>query len=143
MKSSEVPLARIVFFQVKDPAAKLQRIAETARAHFGKKERFIIFVEDLKAQSFVDELLWKMPDASFLPHAAADVASQEWVAITKTKTNVNGARVAFNLCSTPLLIDGSFRLIYELEDLTSPAKQKLSTIRYDAYKNAYHPVEAR
>lgn len=143
MKSSDAPLTRVVFFQVKDAAAKLLRLTETARSHFGKKERFIIFVEDSKAEKYVDELLWKTPEASFLPHAAADEPCQERVVITKTKLNVNGARIAFNLCPTPLLIDGPFRLIYELEDLTSPAKQKLSNLRYDAYKAASLHLEAR
>lgn len=143
MNSSDVPLTRVIFFQVQNTPTKLLRICDTARTHFGKKEKIILFVEDAKAQSFVDELLWKMPDTSFLPHLATDKATQEPVVITKSKENINGARVAFNLCPTPLLLDPPFRMIYELEDLTAPAKQKLSELRFGRYKEAKFLIESR
>jgi DNA polymerase-3 subunit chi len=143
MTHSEPPLTRVVFFQVQSASAKLARICETASAHFEKKERFLFFVEDAKASIFVDELLWKMPETSFLPHVVSEEETQEWIAITKSKKNVNGARVAFNLCPTPLLVESSFRIIYELEDLTAPNKQKLSSLRFDRYKEARFSIEAR
>jgi DNA polymerase-3 subunit chi len=143
MNHSDPPSTRVIFFQVQNPQTKLIRICEAARTHFEKKERFIFFVEDAKAASFVDELLWKMPEMSFLPHIASDEETQEWVAITKSKKNVNGARVAFNLCPTPLLVESPFRIIYELEDMTAPMKQKLSGIRFDRYKEARFLIEAR
>ena len=113
-----------------------------ARLHFEKKDPFLIFAEDIKAQSFVDELLWKFPEESFLPHLASDDSTKELVVVTKSKKNVNTAKAAFNLCPTPLLIDGSFRIIYEFEDLTSPAKKELSGQRFDAYKKAHYLIEA-
>ena len=143
MISSESPLTRVVFFQVKDTQAKLKRICETAQSHFAKKEHFLIVVEDEKGQAFVDELLWKAPEASFLPHTVSDEANQDWIVITKVKKNMNGARVAFNLCPTPLLIEGPFRIIYEFEDLTFPNKKKFSSLRFDAYKEARFIIEAR
>lgn len=108
---------------------------ETVHAHFGKKERFLFFVEDEKAQTFVDELLWKLPNTGFLPHIATDCQTSEQVAITKSKTNVNQAHFAFNLCSTPLLLPG-FKIIYEFADLTTPNKQNLSGLRFNAYQQA-------
>lgn len=142
MTISDLP-TRVVFFQVRDSNLKLQRIAETAQTHFEKKEPFLIFVEDIKAQQFVDDLLWKFPDVSFLPHLATDDTTKEWVVVTKSKKNINGAKYAFNLCSTPLLIEGPFRIIYEFEDLTSTSKRQLSSLRFDAYKEARHLIEAR
>lgn len=133
---------RVVFFQVGDASAKLQRLAETARAHFRKKETFLIFVEDDKALHFVDDLLWKTPDVSFLPHIPSDEPTHHKLAITKTKTNVNGAHYAFNLCPTPLLIPG-FKIIYDFEDLSAPNKKSLSTLRFNAYKQAQMPLESR
>src|SRR5690606_13651721 len=115
----------------------------TAHLHFEKKEPFLILVEDLLAQEFVDELLWKSPPTSFFPHLATDEPTRELVAITKTKTNVNGAKIAFNLCSTPLLIEGPFKIIYEFEDLTAPNKKNLSSLRFDAYKQEGFLIEAR
>jgi len=134
---------RIVFFQVKDNGMKLKKIAESAQAHFEKKEPFLILVEDVKSEQFVDELLWKSPETSFLPHVVSDVPVKDLIAITKVKKNVNKARVAFNLCTTPLLIEGPFRIIYEFEDLTSASKKNLSTLRFDAYKQAGCLIEAR
>ncbi len=134
---------RVIFFQIRETASKLKLICETAQAHFEKKEHFIIFVEDAKAQDFVNELLWKNPDTSFLPHASTDDTSKEFIVVTKTKNNVNEAKVAFNLCSTPLLIATPFRMIYEFEDLTHPNKNKLSSLRFDAYKAAEFMIESR
>ena len=141
MSASDLP-TRVVFFQVRDSRLKLQKISEMAQAHFEKRDPFLIFVEDAKAQLFVDDLLWKMPETSFLPHVATDDTTKELVAITKSKTNVNGAKAVFNLCSTPLLIAGPFRVIYEFEDLPSAIKKELSTRRFDAYKGAHCLIEA-
>ncbi len=134
---------RVIFFQVKDAASKIKRIYETATLHFEKKEPFIFFVEDEKSALFVDELLWKSPPSSFLPHSIADAPSSEQIVITKLKRNINQAKIAFNLCSTPLLIDGHFRTIYEFEDLSSPSKNKFSSLRFDAYKASHFSIEAR
>ncbi|HSX13244.1 MAG TPA: DNA polymerase III subunit chi [Chlamydiales bacterium] len=134
---------RVIFFHVRDAASKLKWICQTTREHFEKQEPFLILVEDIKSQEFVDDLLWRLPETSFLPHVVSDEPTNDFIAITKTKNNVNQARVAFNLCSTPLLIDSPFRIIYEFEDLTNPNKSKLSSIRFDAYKAAHFLIEAK
>lgn len=144
MSHSSAPSAtRVVFLQVRDNAAKIQWLTETAQSHFGKKEPLIIFVEDSRAQQFVDELLWKVPKASFLPHAATDEPTSDWIAICKVKKNVNNAKIAFNLCSIPLLLEGPFHFIYEFEDLTTPAKKNFSSLRLDAYKQAGYSIISR
>lgn len=134
---------RVVFFQVRDNPAKIQKIVEMAHTHFEKKEALLILVEDDRSQTYVDELLWKHPPTSFLPHLATDDPTTDWIAIAKAKKNVNQAKIAFNLCPTPLLIEGPFKIIYEFEDLTTPAKKNLSSHRLDAYKNAGYLIEAR
>ncbi len=139
----EAPSTRVVLFQVRDSKTKLLRLAEIAAAHFEKKEPMVIFAEDEKAVQFVDELLWKTPATSFLPHLATDDLTSELIAITRGKKNINQARIAFNLCPTPLLIEGPFRMIYDFEDLTSPGRQQLSALRFDAYKQARFLIEAR
>jgi len=141
--SDKLSTTRVIFFQVKNTADKLKYICETAQIHFEKKEHFLFLVDDLKAQEFVFDLLWKQPETSFLPHVSADEETQEFITITKIKKNVNQARIAFNLCATPLLIEGPFRLIYEFEDLTTPGKNKLSSLRFDAYKAAHFMIESR
>lgn len=134
---------RVIFFQVNDNSTKLKRIVEMAHFHFEKREPLLILVDDEKSQKFVDELLWKLPETSFLPHLATDTATTEPIAIAKVKNNVNSARIAFNLCASSLLIDSPFRIIYEFEDLTAPNKKNLSSQRFDSYKQAGFLIEAR
>lgn len=139
--SDSVP--RVVFFQVSDPAAKLGFLAKIVQNHFSKKERILIFAEEDKALSYADELLWKTFPELFLPHSIVENECDEWIALTKIKKNLNNARFAFNLCPTPLLIEGSFRIIYDFEDGTSPSKKLLSTSRFDGYKQARYLIESR
>lgn len=132
---------RVVFFQVSDTLSKLKKIVEMAQTHFEKKEPFLIFVEEERSEKFVDDLLWKEPSTSFLPHTVSDGPSNDLVVITKSKNNVNHAKVAFNLCPTALFLP--FKMIYEFEDLTAPVKKNLSIQRFDAYKKAGLLIEAR
>lgn len=134
--------SKVVFFQVRDNGAKIQKIVETAHVHFEKKEPLLILVEDAKAQSFVDELLWKTPATSFLPHISTDIEVKEMVAIAKVKKNVNNASIAFNLCPTPLFIEGTFRTIYEFEEMGHPSKKNIVAAKIDAYRNAGYIIEA-
>jgi DNA polymerase-3 subunit chi len=142
MHHNNPPFTRVVFFQVKTAFAKVESLCKVAKEHFERKEPLIIFVEDERAKTFVDELLWKMPPFQFLPHVASDAPSQEFVQITKAKHNLNQAKVAFNLCSTPLVSKDPYRIIYELEDLTMPAKSKLFSIRFDRYKQEGYLIES-
>ena len=134
---------RVIFFQVQNSSDKVKFLCESVKNHFEKKEHFLILAEDAKAQDFTDELLWKIPTSSFLPHVASDVNTEDFVAITKTKNNVNEAHIAFNLCTTPLLIQTPFRIIYEFEDLSNPSKSRLSERRYNAYKKEGFLIESR
>lgn len=132
---------RVVFFQVNDNPTKLKKIVEIAHLHFSKKEPLLILVEEAGLK-FVDELLWKYPETSFLPHKIEEGESDELITITKSKKNLNQAHVAFNLCPTALLLESPFKMIYEFEDLTAPIKKNLSSSRFDAYKSAGFLIEA-
>ena len=140
MLINEAP--RVVFFQIQAPQDKPACLVRIVQNHFFHNEPILIIAEEDKALSFVDELLWKMPPESFLPHAILEHPAEERIAITKIKKNLNQARIAFNLCPTPLLIEGPFRTIYEFEDLTSANKKILSQIRFDAYKQAKYLIES-
>lgn len=133
---------RAIFFQVRSNLEKVRMICETAKSHFEKKDPLLILVEDEKAKTYVDELLWKFPEESFLPHSTADEPTQDLIVITKTKKNLNQAKAFFNLCSTPLLFE-ELSLLYEFEDLTNPSKNKLSALRFDAYKKRGLAIESK
>jgi DNA polymerase-3 subunit chi len=142
MNISDSSPTRVILFQIRQVKEKISRVVEMANLHFEKKESLILFVEDEKAALFVDELLWKIPPTSFLPHTISEETNNEFIAISRLKKNTNQARYAFNLCPTPLLIEGPFKIIYDFEDLTTPSKQQFSALRFDAYKKASHLIEA-
>jgi len=139
---TDIETTRVIFIQVNSASAKVQHIVQKAQTHFSRKERFLIIVDDDKAASYTDELLWHHTAEIFLPHAIYSSETQEWIAITKEKKNINNARYAFNLCSTPLLTQGSFRVIYDFDDATSPHKKNLSETRFEAYKQARFLIES-
>lgn len=134
---------RVIFFQVQDNSTKIKKILDMALSHFEKKEPLLIFVEDEKAEKYVDELLWKGLPTSFLPHVATDFQTNDLLVITKCKNNVNQAKVVFNLCPTALFLSEPVKIIYEFEDLTAPLKKNLSSQRFDAYKKGGFFIEAR
>jgi DNA polymerase IIIc chi subunit len=141
MNSSES--TRVIFFQVSQPTAKVNKLVEIAQYHFSRKEHLLIIADEERALAFVDELFWSHTPEIFLPHAIFESETEEWIVLTKIKKNLNHARFVFNLCSTPLLIEGPFRLIYDYEDMSSPSKKNLSAARFDAYKQAHFLIESR
>ncbi|MDE3055141.1 MAG: DNA polymerase III subunit chi [Verrucomicrobiota bacterium] len=134
-KPFEKSTCRILYFSVRSVQEKLVHIAKRSRLHFQKKEVFLIFVEDEKGEAFIDEWLWKFPAEGFLPHKIVSEPSSEPIAITRVKKNLTGAKWAFNLCSTPLLLPG-FRIIYDFEDHSTQSKESLSALRFSSYQQA-------
>lgn len=130
---------QVIFFQVKDNALKLKKICELAQLHFEKKERFLFVAPDQGALEFIDNLLWRLPIESFLPHIVSD-ESNESICITKSSNNVTRANFVFNLCPSALLWQEHIKIIYELEDHTSEEKKQLSEKRYLSYKAAGYPL---
>lgn len=137
------PAPRVIFFQVKDVKTKIQKIIHIAHFHFSKKEHLLLSVQDPAALKFLDELLWKEPEESFLPHSISEGPTSDLIVLTMQKKNINRSKFLFNLCPTPLLFDTEVKFIYELEDATSPNKHLLSQQRLQAYKEAKYPIESR
>jgi len=135
--------ARVIFFPVKDPNVKLQKVVRAARFHFAKRERILFQVADEKAAKFLDELMWKMPAYGFLPHAISHHETDDYVVITDSKKNLNNSKYVFNLCPSPILAEDTFRLIYELEDMSTPNKLMLSRKRFEAYRSLKYIIESR
>ena len=132
---------RIFFLRVKDNASKLHQICTTIHHHFVKRERVLVAVPSHEAAIYIDQLLWKLPEESFLPHSIGNFPTQEPIAITTEKTNINGAEVVFNLtpglCSQVEL----FKTVYELYDLTSKEKEALSKKKHDEYLSLGYQTE--
>lgn len=123
--------SNVVFFIVKDVNAKLRKIAAVAQEYLEKKEPLLILVPDQAALAFVDELLWKLPEESFLPHPTKllqiDTQARETVAL-------------FNLRPAAYLDKPYAHTIFEFEDYTSTEKLQLSKQRYAAYRDARYAI---
>ncbi|MBS0615493.1 MAG: DNA polymerase III subunit chi [Verrucomicrobia bacterium] len=115
----------IVFFSVKDTAAKLRTLCDVASEHLHKGQSLLILVPDATVHVFVDELLWRLPEEGFLPHPSKLL----WI-----DTEAKEATSLFNLRPIPFTEKISYKTIYELEDHTSPERLQLSRKRYAAYR---------
>jgi len=132
---------RAIFFQIKNNKSKLNKIIETANFHFSKNENFLFIVADEDSAKFVDELLWKSPLASFLPHFVSSTYLEEKIVITTKRENLNNSKYVFNLCPNPLMLD-NINIIYEFEDFTASGKLQLSRKKYELYKERKFFIES-
>ncbi|EKE21571.1 MAG: hypothetical protein ACD_7C00185G0002 [uncultured bacterium] len=111
--------------------------------HFEKKENLIIQVQDEASLRFVDDLLWKEPKESFLPHVISQEKCSDFIVITKSKENLNNSLFMFNLCSDLIDINKSYKTIYDFDDHTSINKQQKSQKRYELYKQMGFTIESK
>ncbi len=128
---------RVTFFQVKSDGEKRERIIRLVEEYFEKKEPLLIHLPHQKALEYVDLLLWRSPSDSFLPHLIKDEPCKDFIVLTTSEKNPNGARSILNLCQAPVDNQNlSFIKIYELDDLASTHKNHSARERYKAYKSA-------
>ena len=126
---------RIFFIQVKTDEMKRKKITELSMEYFEKKSPLLFKVPHQKAVDYLDLLLWRYPQDSFLPHSVENTHLKELITITTSKENPNEAKSLFNLTAKP--IDNTnlfFTHIYEFEDLSSTARNKNAQDRYKIYK---------
>ena len=123
----------IVFIPVSDNAAKLKAICDIANSQFQAEKTLLIMVPNAQAAAYVDSLLWKSPEESFLPHLITDNRTGERCVITTSQVNVNKAAVVLNLCPEACPIFSEFETVFELWDETHPTKTEQSAQRKAAY----------
>lgn len=141
MTTQAIQQTMIYFWIVRDVQKKLATVCHLAKRHFARKERVLITTPNAQAACFVDELLWKNPPDSFLPHAISLEPLQAAVVITYPEAggqvaNLNQAQVVINLCPDMSSLAGSVNCVHELHDQTDAAKQLLSDKRFAAYEAA-------
>lgn len=125
-------MPNIIFYPVKDTATKLLRICETAARHLLQKEPLLILAPDAAAVNFIDELLWRLPEESFIPHPTNLIS----IALEP----VHDGSFLFNLRPIAYTQKFFFKTIYELEDHTSSERLQLSKARYSSYREAELPI---
>jgi len=125
----------IIFLRVTDSNTKIRRIVSTIQQHFLSGDSLIIFVPNKQAAEYIDKLLWRSPDDSFLPHIITEESCTDRVVITQATTNINNAKVAINLTPRTCAGNGSFEKIYELWDQTDGMKAQQSKVKMQQYKD--------
>ena len=133
----------ITFLKVLDNAAKAKRISDAANHYFLKNIPVLITVPNDQAAQYIDQLLWRLPDSSFLPHQLTEAPSKELVVITTAQNNVNQAKTLINLCPTAAQSPDQFTTIIELLDHTSTEKLQLSQQRQAAYQSLGYTIQER
>ena len=128
--------SRVVFLTVKTPQEKCQKIVQVATELFREKEPLCFLTASPKAETFIDELLWKEPLDSFLPHRKASSSVKDLIVISSGFPAPNGAKSLFNLTGKALTGSDDFKTIYEFEDQTSESKKELTKELYKSYKQA-------
>lgn len=134
MKKNNFP-KKVIFYRVKDNSSKIQLICTKAQEAFQQEKRLLITVPNLQSAQYIESLLWRLPEDSFLPHVIADFPTTEWIAITlQEEHNVNQATRLLNLCSTVSPLYQQVDEVYELYDETHPQKIEFSQQRLNHYQ---------
>ncbi|KPK33346.1 MAG: hypothetical protein AMS24_01420 [Chlamydiae bacterium SM23_39] len=139
----EKKLPKIIFIEVKKSLEKIIKIIQIAKWYFEKsysnpslKKNLIFLVSDEKSKKFVDDLLWKEPKISFIPHS---IDIFDFITITKKELEAN---YIFNLTENPISILPK-EIIYEFDDQTEPKKIKISKKKFKFYKEKSLSIESR
>lgn len=125
--------SKVIFIPVSTNQNKISCICTTIQRHFEQGQSILIRVSNETAEKYVDNLLWKHPEESFLPHVATTVPTDDRVIITQDMKNLNNSSILFNLSTQPFLSD-EFEVIYELYDETHHEKLLQSQSRRRIYK---------
>lgn len=126
---------KVFFYRVKDNGAKIKLISTKAHEAFQTEKRLLIAVPSFEAAQYVDSLLWRTPEESFLPHVISDTKTKEWIAITmQDKENINQSSRLLNLTSSVSSLAYTIEEIFELYDETHPQKKELSEKRVIEYQ---------
>lgn len=123
----------IFFIPVSDNGMKLHVITDLISTQFSAGKTVLIATPNMQVAQYVDALLWKLPEESFLPHSIKDSVSTERIVITTQSVNWNKATILLNLCPGVSPIYQEFECIYELWDETDPSKTELSANRKATY----------
>ncbi|MFT4552710.1 MAG: DNA polymerase-3 subunit chi [Chlamydiales bacterium] len=133
-------LPPVTFLRVTDVHSKLMRICDTVFEHVSQGQKVLISVDDDASANFVDNLLWRLPEESFIPHIISDTECEDSVVITTLEINLNKAFALISLKSTANPMAKNFSVIYELSDHTVAKKLELSQQRYSVYQREGFPL---
>lgn len=129
-------LPQVTFHLVKSNAAKLKAISDIVGEAFAAGKKMLIIAPSAEAAAYIDQLLWRMPEESFVPHVIASKAVPNRVVIAVNPAqNLNQADVLLNLSPSVSSISDQFAEVHELFDETDPVKAEQSAQRKKYYFN--------
>ncbi len=131
-------MTEVIFFQVKDTQTKLQAICNLAQSCLENKEPLLILVQDKASLEFINNLLWRYPEESFLPHGLE--REGQCIILAEESAAPEMPPVILNLCREARTNLEGIKKIYELEDLTSLEKEEAAKKRYKAYRELALPI---
>ena len=124
---------KIIFLVVSSNSQKVGCICHHIQVHFNQGQSVLIVAPSAQAIEYLDDMLWKNPPDSFLPHVISRVPTEEKVVITSLHENLNHATILMNLCPQMTPIAHQFDIVYELYDETQPEKLEQSKHRQKLY----------
>lgn len=130
----------IVFLKVSDTLSKLMRICDVVHKYFSLQQRVLISVQNDASATFIDNLLWRLPQESFIPHSISNKPCNEAIVITTSLENYNSASTLISLRTQANPMVKHFSTNYELNDHTNPQKHHLSQKRLTQYEKLGHPI---
>lgn len=113
-------MSLVQFIKVKTNQEKIEIISHTLKSHFLDGKKVGILTPNLEVSKYIDELLWKNPPDSFLPHEIAP--TEEPIAISSNLQELDHSQIVLNLSLKAL--NHPFEKIIELYDLTHPERKK-------------------
>lgn len=122
---------KVIFIKVVDNAQKLQTICSLSHFHFFKKEPLILMTPNQVVAKYIDELLWRAPAASFLPHGLAN--SEELITILQEGEAFQPPISLLNLGDKHSY--SVKKHLYELWDETQIQKKELAEKKLLFYQN--------
>lgn len=122
---------KITFVKVQDNGQKLHTICALAHLHFYKKDSFHILTQNNTAAAYIDDLLWKFPVESFLPHGR--VGSGELLQIIIEGESSIQPAYLLNLSENHSVT--ADKVLYELLDESHPQKKAISEKKLQFYQS--------
>lgn len=126
-------MAEIHFLKVSDNPQKLTKICQVVQHYFNLHKALLILVPNQEVAEYIDQLLWKIPEESFLPHSIVNSSSTEKVIITSMAQNFNEASIILNL-TAEIHPFSEYEITIELFDETHPAKREISQQKVEKYR---------
>jgi DNA polymerase-3 subunit chi len=126
---------QVSFYHIKDNQSKINLICTKAKESILLEKKLLILVGTQEAGQYIDSLLWRLPEESFIPHLFTQNITDEWIAITMQSNNINQAPIVLNLQLSPISFFHEFEEIIEFYDETSSDKTLSSQTKIKFYKS--------